>query len=68
MIRQKTDVIFNMHGLMEAEAEIACHPANAKLTAAGDRYVHCNIITVIQRAQAAQSNLKFVRHNKKMPG
>jgi hypothetical protein len=32
MTRQKTDFIFNTHGLMEAEAEIACHPANVKFT------------------------------------
>lgn len=56
MIRQKTDIIFHTHGLMEAEAEIACHSANAKLTAAGDRYVHRNITMVIQRAYGYPPN------------
>ena len=56
MVGQKMDVIFNAHGLMEAEAEIACHPANAKLTAAGDPYVHRNIARVIQRARGYPPN------------
>jgi hypothetical protein len=59
MVGQKMDVIFIMHGLMEAEAEIARRRSNPKLAAVGDRYVHCNIAMVIQRAGGFPPDMKF---------